>query len=579
VIRASEAGNDFELLAFFAGLYCDEPHGDKHRGSFRASLPNHAVKMPFSLPCAFRGPLIATLSVVLLAHLPMLICDTVLWDSAAIKYMQESGVNEGVRARASQEGMPYVGEFHIAFGRLPYAWHLYRFAAFGCFAATTIGIYLVLSVCPGLSKNEAAAISAMSLLFPSFVLWQEPIMIFQALCVAVFWIAAAWRLQQLRRPAAPPLAVAATIVLFFFSFIIESLLVFFYVVLAYFFFATPSVLPFKSRVVEFVRRNWLFAIIPFVFFFAKRAAAPTHSIYSTYNSIHLNDLPMLVIKGLVANAKRMLIEQALDLVRFAREQPSFFLGLACLCVVPAVVLSTRLFPASPRPSAGRKILPMLLFCGAAYCAAVFPYAVVGKFPLVNNFNARLAILIWVPISAAFVIAVSSWTSRPRIVQAVYGIALGLLILLTVRDQVLWQNRFIKYLAVRENLRDSEADLANTIIFTDQARFGMPETFLVYELNWIMYHAWNNLRHLGFDAARSTPEMMALWRNNAEQKATIYPDFQYDGRISRVTILPGRSVGEWEIYRKYFWGPRAELGDFLRSLVQLHIEPPKKEIEQ
>lgn len=526
-----------------------------------------------------RRPIVLAVTIVLLAHLPSLICDTVLWDSAAIKYMQETGIYEGVRARASQEGIPYVGEFHIEFGRLPYAWNLYRVLGFGCLATATIGIYLVLKSCPGLSTSEAAAISAMSMLFPSFVLWEEPIMILQATCMAVFWLASAWRLRQLQRPSVQPLAVAATALLFLFSFMNESLLVFFYIVLAYFSFCVPSELPLRQRAEAFVRRNWLFALLPFFFFFTKRALAPTHSLYSNYNSIRLKDLPVLVVKGMVVNAKRMLFDQGLDFVRFMREQPAFFLALGCVSLGAALVLSKRLFSSSLQRPAERKVVAMLTFCALAYCAAAFPYAVVGKFPLINNFNSRLAILIFVPISAAFVIALTSATSRTGIIRGVYGLAIGMLFLLTLRDHVLWQNRFIKYLAIRENLREREADLASTIVFKDEARFGMPETFLVYELNWIMYHAWNNLRHLGFDASRSTPEIRKLWRENAAQKATIYPDYQDDGRISRVTIRSGNALGELQIYTKYFTSPPAERGDFLRSLVQLQIEPPTNDASQ
>lgn len=517
--------------------------------------------------------LLAAVFLVLLIHLPMLFSDTILWDSAIIKHVHDTQDYEPYRLHGSLEGNTHIVESHIAVGRLPGAWRFYRIVAFACMGLIVVGLYQVLIVCSIFSPQEAALITALSLMFPSLVLWQEPIMIFQPLSLAAFWCAAAWRIRQIRNGRASLIAHFFTTLLFIVGLITESLLVFQYVLFSYLFLTLSPEWTWRRGIV-FVRDNLWYLVLPVLYFFGKRMLTQAHGRLAGYNSLRPSDLPYLLTKGWIVNVKRMVLDQLVDLARFIENEPLFFLALSAVALLATAAIYSQLCRSEGRRLSFRTAAAAIGFAAFAYAAAVFPYAAVNKFPLLDQFVARHATLTYLPLSAALVILLRFLFADRRVGGYLSALALGLLILLTLRSEIRLQNQYIKVLGIVENLRGQEAQLTGVVVFQDQTGMGIKETLRTYELGWMMHTAFGNRRHLGLDNAALTADSIAEWDSKEEYKAIFYRDYQFDGTASRVVVDLAAPKNDGGTYCTYLSKSAEDRKQYARSLIRLRIQGPQ-----
>jgi len=530
-----------------------------------------SIPAPTSLRLVSRN-LILAVALVLSAHVPMLFSDTAIVDGAVIKYAQHTKEYDAFRMNGDTQGHPYVVEFHIALGRLPGAWYFYRLISFVCFGEATFGIYWVLRASSTLSECEAALIAAMSLLFPSLALWQEPIMVVQAMCITAFWCAGAMRLRQLRDGTASWAAHVVTTALFAFAFITESLLAYHFVLFSFLFLSLTSERTLTTAT-RFVRDNLWYLALPFLFFVAKSVLFPKHGRHVEYNRPLIEDLPLLIGKGVVVNGKRMIVDQFADLARFAVADPLSFAVLSVVALAVTFATFARFSRVDGPRHSFRTAAFAIGFAAAAYIMAVLPYSAVNKFPLLNSIASRHSALIYVPLSAAFVILLRNLTANEAVRRYVLAAVLGLLTVLTLRNHMALENHHVKLVGITENLRGNESQLADVVVFRDRTKLGVNEPLRTFDSGWVMYQAFNNRRHLGFDARLFDAESIAAADQDRDFKAMTYRDYRFDGRISRVNVELRNPQSEVQTYLNYLFRSSDDRKQYARSLIKLHIEPP------
>jgi hypothetical protein len=318
---------------------------------------------------------------------------------------------------------------------------------------------------------------------------------------------------------------------------------------------------------RFCLRNAAALATPVVFFVAMRLLFPTYGTYEAYNKVQFS--PLFVAKWLVVVPKRIAVDQLKD-VTFAGREPLFFLalvGFAAIVLVPA--LAAMRLPM--RRLTPRRFAIMLGYAVFLFYAAMFPYAIVGKFPYIHTYTSRHGLLAAIPIAIGLVAVLRYVLRGDRLFAASVAAVLVFCVVMQTRGYVLWQNRYIKYLAIAEHLRREPNELAPFVVLEDNADFGMPEPFRNYETNWITKRAYGNERHMGFDETNFTPEYFRQMDVPAKREYCMARDFKGGGEASWVTVERASPRTELGIYLGYL-AAGADEPDFLESLVDTSIRP-------
>ncbi|MEX0676132.1 MAG: hypothetical protein WD063_03605 [Pirellulales bacterium] len=497
-----------------------------------------------------------------LAHLPLVVSDSILWDSGPLTSAIEEGNFDLLYRVCRAGGLPQTYYLHFGLGHLPNYVHAYKLTAFASLLGATVCIFwLCLTVrCWGLV--EAFAIAAIAAVYPFYSLWQELIGVPYAVCYFLFFLAACCYSRYLSDPASSKRWLALAVPLFLLSFTTQSLLVYFYALLLFFFLRQAQGYGITAAW-RFCLRNALALALPVAFFLTVRWSSPSHGTYESYNQVQLT--PLHLAKWLVVVPKRIALDSLREL---AFVQPLFFLALAAWSTVVLVPgWWARRLPS--RRLTGREFALVLGYAIGLFYMGVFPYAAVGKFPVINTYTSRHGLLAAVPIAIGLVAVLRYALRKDGVFSAGVGAVLLCCLMLQTRSYILWQNRYIKYLAIVENLKDQPDRLASFVVLQDDADFGMPEAIRSYEASWITKRAYGNERHMGFDPANFTQEYFRQMDVPAKHEYYSSREFQPSRDASWIKVERNSSLTDLGIYLGYLAAGSGK-HDFLKSLVRLSV---------
>ena len=386
------------------------------------------------------------------------------------------------------------------------------------------------------------------------------------MCYFLFLLAACCYSRYLSNPPSSKRWLTLALPLFAASFAMQSLLVYFYALFLFFFLRQEQGYGIAAAW-RFCLRNAAALATPIVFFVAVRWLFPSYGIYQAYNKIQLS--PLYLAKWLVVVPKRIAVDQLKDLA-FAGRETLFFLALVGFSA--AVLLPAWWAMRLPsRRLSGRQFALAFGYAVFLFYMVVFPYAIVGKFPVINTYFSRHGLLAAVPIAIGLVAVLRYALRNDRLFATCVGIVLVFCLVLQTRGYILWQNRYIKYLAIVEHLKRQPDELAGFVVLEDKADFGMPETISTYETSWMTKRAYGNERHLGFDATNFTQEAFRDMDVPAKHEYYMSRDFKPSRDASWITIDRGSAATELDIYPGYL-GAGSKKRDFLELLIDVSIRP-------
>jgi hypothetical protein len=497
--------------------------------SYQADVSNGEVGQPREGRLVLKAVLLL-IGFTALAHLPLLVSDSIMWDSMPLANAIEEDNFDLLYRVFRSGGLPQSYYLHSALGHVPNYLLAYKLTAyFSLLGATVCIFWLCLSV-RFLGLPEAFAIAAIAAVYPFYGFWQEMISITYGVCYFLFLLAACCYSQYLSDPPTSKRWLVLSLLLFMASFSMQSLLVCFYALFLFFFLRQEQGYGIAAAW-RFCLRNAAALATPVVFFVAVRLLFPTHGTYEAYNKIELS--PVNLAKWLVVVPKRLVVDPVKDLA-FAGREPLFFLALVgfSLAVLWPAWWAMRL---PSRRLSGRQFALTLGYAVLLYYLAMLPYSIVGKFPVINTYFSRHGMLAAVPIAIGLVVVLRFTLRNDWLFGAGVGMALVFCLVLQTRGYILWQNRYIKYLAVLEYLEHHPDELAGFVVLEDKADFGMPEQFRTTEINWLTKRAYGNERHMGFDALNFTQDSFHRMDVPAKHEYYMSGDFKPGHDASWITI--------------------------------------------
>ncbi len=532
--------------------------------------------------------LIVTLVTTLLAHFPLLLSDSVMWDGTII---HKSLIDNDFSILSDW----LTSERHPQRAWISWATRIFPDVVFGhkffSFVSLWLGSYFLaasLELALGISLAESLIVAVITLVLPVYVLYFELVMTPYTVAFFFFWLGSYLLLRHMRTATAKmcvftPLLIPAAAALFM-AFCVESFLFFFFGILAL---ACIELRKKGHRPKSILMASGIPGLFPILYIsWVKTLTMPLPQLYGSYNRIGFPPDLHLIARAFKHSLHGILNGPLVILKNYLASASSVYtwigvliVSTAATCVIVAVLkrfLDAELFDTQhERTRQGHLLLSALLLLALA----LFPYAILGKFVTATGVGTRQGFLTHLPLALAtyaIILPLFRLLKQRRMI-AYMGIALFLLpcVFLTLYNQVLWQNRYIKYQGVIQGFRDLESLPEKIVILTDNTQFGYPEKLRFYEINWMLWRTFGNDSRMGLDSSDTEIEIPDLpFRKYSSMTHFDLPSESIPHHPKSSFVVESTADNdELKIYLNYYYARmRGQLPDYLRSLVSLKSGP-------
>ncbi|NVJ47628.1 MAG: hypothetical protein HWE07_10890 [Cytophagia bacterium] len=438
---------------------------------------------------------------------PTLTGDAILWDDL---YLVSSWQTSPVLQinYFSKLGMPWQGWLHYFLHALPHPLFLYKLLSVVSWSATSVIVYLLLSNVKNLTNSDRFFIALISTLFPGYNLWFSVIQMPQPLYISIFLLGCYYYHSGILKSSRPQRLLG--IVLILPTFALQSLYVFVYGLLFLrFWYGRDPESSFLKSAIDFAKKHYLIILLPVVQFLALKAFFRVDEIFENYNIMQFDGVLL-----------KILMSFGMPLINIPREtwttlsaDPFLLIALVVSSLVIFVIL-VRICLSIPTTSVRPEKAFWLEVLKAGLLLAlfaVFPYSLVNKPYLGIGYTGRFSMLLSVPVALIFYSSVQLIIpSVQRVKVIAICILCSLFTFLILKDQILWQTRYIKYRAIIHELELKETEISNLAFFHDKTTIGKPTHTIYFEWNWMMYEAWGNKNHFGFSSFFSEGDRQKLF---------------------------------------------------------------------
>lgn len=458
------------------------------------------------------------LGLTCIAHGLLLLNDGIYWDDWFL-HVALSQHNWSAIAFLGQRGIPLDPWFYwiVGYGGQVFTFKLVRFV---CIAAGGILIYESCIATRRVPSGQALAIVALAITYPGD---ETPVIQMDSdysFYLLLFWIAVllGFLSEDPDRSATGRRTLAAcSIVLFLLSFNLNSLLVFYFGFLFVLFLLMP-----QPR--RLALRHIVFFTIPFLFWLAHILIFPARGYFAAYNRLHLN--PLLLIKQLLHFGWFAGVLQMNNTLQELLRFPLLTIGVTVLASALFPILHPERFTFELK-AAGRP--GRLAFAVGLAFAAIVPYAVAGKAPVIDHGpNTRCELLLAVPVACFVVWAIAAlFRIRERLSRAAFVALILILAAFTARTihtYLSWQAEWAREQAIVSSLAQQRQGIGFATLWVCEEGL-QSNPYFVTGIDALVLAAWG---------AESGVTIDARWNGGAAGPKD--PDeFQHPGRVF---VLPG-----------------------------------------
>lgn len=426
---------------------------------------------------------------------PTLLGDAILWDDL---YLVSSWSEDPMLQVEyfGKLGMPWQGWLHYAIHSIPNSIFLYKVLSILSWSCTSLIIFTLLKEVKRLTLKDRFIISLITTLFPGYNLWFSVIQMPQPLYICIFFLGCYLYYDGYQKNGSIKKLLGLLLIIP--TFALQSLYVFIYGLLSIWFWNTrDKKVGIVKSALTFSRKHWLVIVFPLVQFVTLKSLFKVDQLFENYNLMQFDEVLL-----------KLLMSFVMPVINIPREtwqslstDPQLFIVIpfSITLVLPLIIKSYRTSNSTEYDQDNGFWLT--LFKAGLYLTifALFPYALVNKPYLGIAYTGRFSMLLALPLSLIFYSSVKILFANKRSLRAgSVGVICILFSFLTIKDQILWQVRYIKYLSIVNQLRAEEPQ-SKLIFFQDETSIGKPANLIYFELNWIMYQAWGSKNHFGFSS--------------------------------------------------------------------------------
>lgn len=522
-------------------------------------------------------------------HGMLLLNDGVYWDGWVLYGHYLNQDVESLLGTFKDAGNPGTGYFHRAFWWASNPLLAYRLVIFLGILLSTLLVYFIVQRVSALSSLERWFIAAMYCCYSAYQAYVEIIMSAASLTYAIFLLGAFVALRSFETKGRTALVLRlVALACIGFSFRLNSLLVFYFPFLILFLLGRK-----QEWVVKELRgklgalsRYGDFILLPFGYWIVSRLLRKRQNEYAEYNHLILDPKQWAIdFWKSIGNA---IFAQFHNVQVLAGNRP-----LLALSLIAMAVLAERVYFKMHRAKVNREqrenaenpgdlssTFKIAMFAFILLVCALFPYLAVGKFPSVEGWDTRHALLISLPVAGGLVAIGRSlhFVFLPNLVPHILRVSAGLLVvaftLVTCKVYLEWQVRWIKdssFILNVQKIPKEQTDKINIFLMNDAYPVGY-EFYRFYEYAAMFKMAWGVESKIGFHPSATHDAEWVL--KNVPLKRTLLKDFRAGSCQGMITIRakhPERSrLKLVTTYLKYRWIIPAELPAFLSDVTTLEL---------
>jgi hypothetical protein len=400
----------------------------------------------------------------LLAHGGLfLILNAIFWDDWSLYKVAPATILSGFKMAGLSFGG--FGQLHVAL--LSIGPWIYRVLTFVLMFSSGLLVYNIASREDWISDKDRFLIALLFLILPFN--WARVALIDfpYTLCYFAFFLAW-WCIGKSR---------VIALALFFFSFNTNSLLVFFALPMMAWYLRENQARDLRSMTQWAVRRTD-FMLLPFVYWFIKKAFYKPYGFYAGYNE-------QFSIRNLILSPIKM--------VRDFSHLELDLLLLVCLFVLFIWLIST----AAAHNSDGSSKKKLLLAGIISAACGLFPYCVLGLTPTFFDWSSRHQLLMPLGFALLLTAAVSGLNANSRALAIATLVAICVTVNMQTYCQLAldWskQNDLVSLFAHDEKIRNTQ-----TVVFVDSTENAGHRVYRFYEWNGLMMQAFANEKRFGLN---------------------------------------------------------------------------------
>ncbi|MCX6188678.1 MAG: hypothetical protein NTW54_03580, partial [Bacteroidetes bacterium] len=324
----------------------------------------------------------------------------------------------------------------------------------------------------------------------------------------------------------------------------------------------------REKIISYVLKNAILLLIPIAYYLSIRYFFPLAGFYKVdgYNTFNIS------ISSLFRNFSISIVNTTLTpFYLLGKYALSDFISLFPIALISAaiayIMFKTRLLATVP---AIIKTKRHLGFSILLLIAATFPYALVNKHVTTFGYETRHSLLMIIP-TLLIIVTMARYFGK---YQALFFLLFSFLsITIYLKNQLLWENRYIKYQAIIYQLQKQPLlDNANNFFFTEKNKhFEMPEYLRFYECNILLKEAYRNESNLGINE-ESAPHNDSLINAYSQKyitrkKSLCFADYTKTSLQQEIEISD-HFAEDIDVFFAYYFGSREAL---LEKLITLKVK--------
>lgn len=386
------------------------------------------------------------------------------------------------------------GEFFLIISKFFNHIYLFRIFTFITYAFIAYATYKILVSTKIFNESESKLISFLSVIIPinssiiaiSIIPFLFPVLLFY---IAFFLLTKYYdnSNKSLR---------FIILFIFFFSFSTNSLLVFYAIVLLYVYYMDNNQqikLSFTTIKLFFLKKVD-FILLPIIYFLYKKTFLVPYGLYNNYNAITSDNLQN--IGHIMLKTFNIMFVGMVEILT-----TNFFMLLISLFV--AFIFTFFINSKNKLFDKKSKIAILILLASILFIIAVFPYAAVGKQPVLHGWNGRFSLLLGISLSMFFVAVVSIISKfffkyRDKAFLVMISTVLMLFIFKNITTQYHQNMDWFYQVSVMENFKENTIIRDNTTFIVHSKinnKFVYERVFVYYEWNGMLKKAFGDTKRL------------------------------------------------------------------------------------
>lgn len=529
------------------------------------------------------SPYIFFIVVGLLAHGFLLLTDGSYGDGWFLEYLIKQGKWDVIKEWWYSHGYPLHYLLQRLYGGVSIL--TYRVFSLAWILLTAIFQYKILTRFTPLTEQQCRYVTVFALIWPFYhmLVWS---MFVTGMMFPVLFYAGWYNYLCLKEKKRHPFLYLPSLALIFLSFNSPACLTYNYAFMAVYGLSTVGYSvkfqpgEFKTKLVVFLKSNWVVAILPIGFFYLKNKFYP---VSTSYNQLELISVKSFL--SIIKNIFRIITEPILSILYSI---PTFW-----FVMIPGLVavffISKKYMKNHPDPADQKYALGMIGIGLIFIVTMSITYGLVWKTAKMMSIKSRHAFLGNFGTGLFFLGSVhwlfnKYWNHKKRLVQPILFMVLVAMIFVNINLYAMWQAKWARTVSIIHNLEQLKpVPKASLYFLKDDFPLGVDARDFPSDFTFMLIDAWEQNHFIGITPhyqgkqtrTQAAQRIIEGMETQSERLHSIIEGFDRNGCLAEVVVSSKKYHQQALIGFRYLFYRLLKPGQmpqFLKDLTEVKLSP-------